>query len=71
VDAEADLRPAPALVDGQPQQPEQVPQPARFVLAHDAGRLTAEVYRVPYEYKDPRAAVSDLMLRQPKRETEP
>jgi glycerol-3-phosphate dehydrogenase (NAD(P)+) len=30
--------------------------------------ITAEVYRVLYEDKDPRAAVTDLMLRQPKRE---
>jgi glycerol-3-phosphate dehydrogenase (NAD(P)+) len=42
---------------------------------HDrAGRMgidmpiTAEVYRVLYENKDPRTAVNDLMLRQPKRE---
>jgi glycerol-3-phosphate dehydrogenase (NAD(P)+) len=33
--------------------------------------ITTEVYRVLYEDKDPRTAVSDLMLRQPKRETEP
>jgi glycerol-3-phosphate dehydrogenase (NAD(P)+) len=32
--------------------------------------ITAEVYRVLYENKDPRAAVSDLMLRQPKGEME-
>jgi glycerol-3-phosphate dehydrogenase (NAD(P)+) len=32
--------------------------------------VTAEVYRVLYEDKDPRAAVNDLMLRQPRRETE-
>jgi glycerol-3-phosphate dehydrogenase (NAD(P)+) len=30
--------------------------------------ITAEVYRVLYEGKDPRAAVTDLMLRRPKRE---
>jgi glycerol-3-phosphate dehydrogenase (NAD(P)+) len=30
--------------------------------------ITAEVFRVLYEGKDPRAAVTDLMLRQPKRE---
>jgi glycerol-3-phosphate dehydrogenase (NAD(P)+) len=30
--------------------------------------ITAEVYRVLYEDKDPRAAVNDLMLRLPKRE---
>jgi glycerol-3-phosphate dehydrogenase (NAD(P)+) len=30
--------------------------------------ITAEVYRVLYEDKDPRTAVTDLMLRQPKRE---
>ena len=30
--------------------------------------ITAEVYRVLYEGKDPRQAVSDLMLREPKRE---
>jgi glycerol-3-phosphate dehydrogenase (NAD(P)+) len=30
--------------------------------------ITAEVYRVLYENKDPRAAVSDLMVRSPKRE---
>jgi glycerol-3-phosphate dehydrogenase (NAD(P)+) len=33
--------------------------------------ITAEVYRVLYENKDPRAAVSELMLRQPKGEMEP
>src|SRR5262249_11480738 len=33
--------------------------------------ITAEVYRVLYENKDPRAAVTDLMLRQPKGEQEP
>jgi glycerol-3-phosphate dehydrogenase (NAD(P)+) len=33
--------------------------------------ITAEVYRVLYENKDPRAAVTDLMLRSPKGETEP
>ncbi|MGH7171237.1 MAG: NAD(P)H-dependent glycerol-3-phosphate dehydrogenase [Gemmataceae bacterium] len=32
--------------------------------------IAAEVYRVLYENKDPRAAVSDLMLRQPKAERE-
>lgn len=32
--------------------------------------ITAEVYRVLYENKDPRAAVSELMLRQPKGEEE-
>ena len=32
--------------------------------------ITAEVYRVLYEDKDPRAAVMDLMLRQPKGEEE-
>jgi glycerol-3-phosphate dehydrogenase (NAD(P)+) len=31
--------------------------------------ITDEVYRVLYEGKDPRTAVSDLMLRQPKSET--
>jgi glycerol-3-phosphate dehydrogenase (NAD(P)+) len=30
--------------------------------------ITAEVYRVLYENKDPRSAVNDLMLRRPKRE---
>jgi glycerol-3-phosphate dehydrogenase len=30
--------------------------------------ITAEVYRVLYEDKDPRAAANDLMVRQPKRE---
>src|SRR5262249_39709802 len=30
--------------------------------------ITAQVYRVLYEDKDPRAAVSDLMLRDPKHE---
>jgi glycerol-3-phosphate dehydrogenase (NAD(P)+) len=42
---------------------------------HDCARslgielpITAEVYRVLYEGKDPRAAVEDLMLRQPRRE---
>src|SRR5205807_7272971 len=30
--------------------------------------ITAEVYRVLYENKDPRAAVNDLMLRSPKGE---
>jgi len=30
--------------------------------------ITAEVYRVLYEGKDPRAAVSDLMLRDPRHE---
>jgi glycerol-3-phosphate dehydrogenase (NAD(P)+) len=30
--------------------------------------ITAEVYRVLYEGKDPRSAVTDLMLRRPKRE---
>jgi glycerol-3-phosphate dehydrogenase (NAD(P)+) len=30
--------------------------------------ITAEVYRVLYEGKDPRAAVTDLMLRSPKGE---
>jgi glycerol-3-phosphate dehydrogenase (NAD(P)+) len=30
--------------------------------------ITAEVYRVLYEDKDPLTAVSDLMLREPKRE---
>jgi glycerol-3-phosphate dehydrogenase (NAD(P)+) len=33
--------------------------------------ITAEVYRVLYEGKDPRTAVSDLMLRSPKGEKEP
>ncbi len=33
--------------------------------------ITAEVYRVLYENKDPRAAVTDLMLREPKGEQEP
>lgn len=33
--------------------------------------ITGEVYQVLYENKDPRTAVNDLMLRQPKRETEP
>jgi glycerol-3-phosphate dehydrogenase (NAD(P)+) len=33
--------------------------------------ITAEVYRVLYEGKDPRAAVDDLMLRAPKGEGEP
>jgi glycerol-3-phosphate dehydrogenase (NAD(P)+) len=33
--------------------------------------ITAEVYRVLYDGKDPRAAVHELMVRQPKRETEP
>jgi glycerol-3-phosphate dehydrogenase (NAD(P)+) len=33
--------------------------------------ITAEVYRVLYENKDPRAAVTDLMVRQPKGEQEP
>jgi glycerol-3-phosphate dehydrogenase (NAD(P)+) len=32
--------------------------------------ITAEVYRVLYENKDPRAAVTDLMLRSPKEEME-
>jgi glycerol-3-phosphate dehydrogenase (NAD(P)+) len=32
--------------------------------------ITAEVYRVLYEDKDPRSAVNDLMLRLPKREDE-
>jgi glycerol-3-phosphate dehydrogenase (NAD(P)+) len=32
--------------------------------------IAAEVYRVLYENKDPRAAVTDLMLRSPKGETE-
>jgi glycerol-3-phosphate dehydrogenase (NAD(P)+) len=32
--------------------------------------ITAEVYRVLYEGKDPLAAVNDLMLRRPKREAE-
>ena len=32
--------------------------------------ITAEVYRVLYEGKDPRAAVNDLMLRSPKGEEE-
>jgi glycerol-3-phosphate dehydrogenase (NAD(P)+) len=32
--------------------------------------ITAEVYRVLYEDKDPRAAVTDLMLRQPRGEEE-
>src|SRR5205085_8128224 len=31
--------------------------------------ITAEVYRVLYEGKDPRAAVSDLMLREQKHES--
>jgi glycerol-3-phosphate dehydrogenase len=31
--------------------------------------ITAEVYRVLYEGKDPLTAVNDLMLRQPKRES--
>lgn len=31
--------------------------------------ITTEVYRVLYEEKDPRAAVTDLMLRRPKRES--
>jgi glycerol-3-phosphate dehydrogenase (NAD(P)+) len=30
--------------------------------------ITAEVYRVLYEGKSPRAAVDDLMLREPKSE---
>jgi glycerol-3-phosphate dehydrogenase (NAD(P)+) len=30
--------------------------------------ITAEVYRVLYEAKDPLAAVNDLMLREPKSE---
>jgi glycerol-3-phosphate dehydrogenase (NAD(P)+) len=33
--------------------------------------ITAEVYSVLYANKDPRAAVNDLMVRQPRRETEP
>jgi glycerol-3-phosphate dehydrogenase (NAD(P)+) len=33
--------------------------------------ITAEVYRVLYEKKDPRAAVAELMLREPKGEMEP
>lgn len=33
--------------------------------------ITTEVYRALYEGKDPRAAVNDLMLRQPKREGTP
>jgi glycerol-3-phosphate dehydrogenase (NAD(P)+) len=33
--------------------------------------ITAEVYRVLYENKGPRAAVTDLMLREPKGEQEP
>jgi len=33
--------------------------------------ITAEVYRVLYEDKDPRAAVDDLMLRSLKGEKEP
>jgi glycerol-3-phosphate dehydrogenase (NAD(P)+) len=33
--------------------------------------ITAEVYRVLYEGKDPRAAVADLMLRSPRGEEEP
>src|SRR5262249_28398464 len=31
--------------------------------------ITAEIYRVLYENKDPRAAVNDLMLREPRHET--
>jgi glycerol-3-phosphate dehydrogenase (NAD(P)+) len=46
---------------------------ARSVHAEAAQRglampITAEVYRVLYEGKDPRAAVQDLMLREPKPE---
>ena len=40
VDAEAHLRPAVTPADGQPQQPEHVPEPARLVLTLDAGRNT-------------------------------
>src|SRR6516225_9888310 len=38
VDAEAHLRPAVAPTDGPADQPKHVPEPARFVLALDAGR---------------------------------